>query len=155
MSDICYHEPMKFLWSVALTACIFSVFSAIAADIWLSQRISLFGEFAGLQYSLNPGIAFGIRLPVGVQEVLIGMALLAVGYLAYQSRKPGLHLQQMAYGMILGGGVANIIDRLPDGFVTDYFQIGSFPIFNVADSFVTVGVGLLLVEALFSKRGKG
>lgn len=137
----------------AASSAIFSILTAIAADIWLSERFALLGGFAGLQYSLNPGIAWGIRLPAGVQEVLIGLALLAVAYMAYQSSKEQESSRtQIAYGMILGGGVANIVDRLQDGFVTDFFQIGTFPIFNTADSFVSIGVALLFWEALCSKK---
>jgi signal peptidase II len=44
------------------------------------------------------------------------------------------------------------MDRLRDGFVTDFFQVASFPVFNVADSCITVGVALLLVESLFFSR---
>ena len=50
--------------------------------------------------------------------------------------------------MILGGGSANIADRIRDGFVTDFIQIGSFPVFNIADCFVTIGVVVLLLELI-------
>tara|TARA_Y100000310_G_scaffold31810_1_gene30141 strand:- start:88 stop:555 length:468 start_codon:yes stop_codon:yes gene_type:complete len=135
-----------------------SILSAQAADFWLSERIAILGSFAGLQYSLNPGIAWGIRLPAGLQEVLIFLALVCVGYLGFQACKPVssikyfvLCMRQVAFGSILGGGIANVIDRFIDGYVTDYVQIGSFPIFNVADSFVTIGVVLLLFEAVYTK----
>ncbi len=50
--------------------------------------------------------------------------------------------------MIVGGALGNVIDRIRDGAVTDFFQVGGFPIFNVADSFITVGVGVLLLEMI-------
>lgn len=141
---------MRHFWQIATIAIVLSILSASAADIWLNERIPVFGAFAGLQYSLNPGIAFGIRLPAGIQEVLIAAALGLVYYLARTTAKN--QLSQLAFGMIVGGGIGNIVDRLRDGFVTDYFQIGSFPIFNVADSFVSVGVALLLLDALLQKK---
>ncbi|MCA9370390.1 MAG: signal peptidase II [Candidatus Peregrinibacteria bacterium] len=128
-----------------------SVVGAKAADFWLSERIAVLGSFAGLQYSLNPGIAWGIRFPPVIQEVLIGLALLAVFSMAWKSAK---ERQLSAFGMILGGGLANIIDRIQDGYVTDFIQIGSFPIFNVADSFVTVGVLVLLVDQIVYRSAK-
>lgn len=143
---------MKTLSITAVIALVLSIVSAVAADLWLSERIAVFGSFAGLRYTHNPGIAWGIRLPAGFQELLIFCALLAVGYLAKSAESA---LSRIAFGMVIGGGLANIVDRLRDGVVSDYFQIGSFPIFNVADSFVTVGVGLLLIEALLSKKGSG
>lgn len=137
--------PMKILSISGILSGILGIASATAADTWLSGRVSLFGDFAGLQYSLNPGIAWGIRLPTGIQEIMIILALLAVLYMARKVEEP---LNKASFGMILGGGTANIIDRLLDGYVTDYFQVGTFPIFNVADSFVTVGVAILLFDAL-------
>lgn len=162
MRCIWYYRCMKSFWFIVLSSCILSVISAIAADIWLSQRIAFIGSFAGLQYTLNPGIAWGIRLPTELQEILIGVALLAVLYMALQAiqqnskfktRVPSLTV--VAYACILGGGTANIIDRIRDGYVTDFVQIGSFPIFNVADSFVTVGVVILFVEAVLVKKELG
>ena len=122
----------------------------MAIDVWLSGRIALWGSFIGLQYSLNPGIAWGIQLPSGLQEMLIICALIAVFYMAVTQNTT--NTSQLAFGLILGGGIANVIDRFRDGYVTDFMQIGSFPIFNVADSFVTVGVGLLLLETLLSRK---
>ena len=150
---------MKLLWITTTITCICSIIAAMAADIWLSERIAVFGSFAGLQYSLNPGIAWGIRLPAGLQELLIGCALIAVLYLACNSQKShnsqlSTLNSQLAYGCILGGGIANSIDRVPDGYVTDFIQIGSFPIFNIADSFVTIGVVLLLIDSLQKERSK-
>ena len=142
---------MKRFWQIAIISGILSIAAATAADIYLSARVPILGSFAGLQYSLNPGIAWGIRLPAGIQELAIFLALVAVGYMA-KSAKSTLSLT--AFGLIIGGGMGNIVDRLRDGVVTDFFQIGSFPIFNVADSFVTIGVGLLLVEAFLSKSIK-
>ncbi len=145
---------MNILTLTAIAACLSGVLSAMIADLWLTERISIIGSFIGLQYSLNPGIAWGIRLPPGIQEILIGIALIMVGWYAfhalherpsYQLPATSYQLSAISYGLILGGGFANIIDRLRDGVVTDYFQIGSFPIFNVADACVTIGVLLLLL----------
>lgn len=136
-----------------------SVLGAILADTYLTERIPVFGDFLGLQYSVNPGIAWGIQLPNGFQEILIIVALITVAVLAIRSTKTH-SLSPIPYslpfGLILGGGLANVVDRLRDGVVTDYFQIGSFPIFNVADSCVTVGVLLLLLDfARIRKKSAG
>lgn len=139
---------MKTLYITIVITFILSVLGVIAADSMIGDPISIVGSFVELRYSLNPGIAWGIRLPGGVQEMLILLALVAVGSMAIQARN---RLSYISFGCIIGGGLANIIDRLRDGYVTDFVSIGSFPIFNVADGFVTVGVGLLLLEA--SRRG--
>ena len=151
---------MRLFWSVTALCTVLGVVSARLADTLLDKRIAIIGDFAGLQYGLNPGIAWGIRLPSGLQEALILIALACVGFLAYRSCKPEsgitndvLRMRQTAFGLILGGGLGNIIDRIPDGVVTDFIQIGSFPVFNLPDSFVTVGVGLLFLDSL--RRDKG
>jgi signal peptidase II len=61
-------------------------------------------------------------------------------------------LSRVAFGLIVGGALENIVDRLRDGVVTDFFQVGTFPIFNVADSCITIGVVLLLVAMMWEER---
>ncbi|PIR54569.1 signal peptidase II [Candidatus Peregrinibacteria bacterium CG10_big_fil_rev_8_21_14_0_10_42_8] len=143
---------MRTFWLTIVLSCLLSVVAASAVDLFISSRIPIVGQHIGLMYSLNSGIAWGIRLPRGVQEVLILGALAIVAHMA-KSAKTTISIQ--AYALIIGGGLANVIDRLRDGYVTDFFQIGSFPIFNVADSFVTIGVGMLLLEAFLPRSIKG
>jgi len=151
------------VFSITILSAGVSVLAAVAADNLLAQRISIIGSFAGLQYTLNPGVAFGIRFPPFIQELLIGAALLVLLWFVVRTMPRANSypsdrviragkLQATSYGLILGGGIANIIDRLPDGVVTDYFQIGTFPVFNVADSFITVGVLMLMMELVLKKR---
>lgn len=122
----------------------------LLADASLDHRVAVLGEFAGLQYSRNPGIAFGVRLPAGWQEVFIVCALLFVCWLAWTSART--LVSKIGYGLIVGGALANVIDRVRDGFVTDFFQVGTFPIFNVADSCITIGVAFLLAESFALRR---
>ena len=150
--------PVALLWTVSAISLVSGIASAVIADIYLSERISIIGSHVGLQYSLNSGIAFGIKFYPPLQAFLILVALIAVAVIGFRSTKalaPNYQpLTPIGFGLILGGGIANIIDRLRDGFVTDYFQIGLWPIFNVADSFVTVGVMLLLFEIVIFRRDK-
>ncbi|MEI8229895.1 MAG: signal peptidase II [Candidatus Peregrinibacteria bacterium] len=149
------------LLSVAtLIATLGSLTAKYFADHFLIHRIPIIGNFAGLQLVHNPGIAFGIAFPPIVQELLIGMALVIVAIMAAKTLRhsknstyplPTTHYS-LAFGLILGGGLANILDRIPDGFVTDFFQVGSFPVFNVADSCITVGVVLLLLMMVQKKE---
>lgn len=148
---------MRTMWLSILISAILSIIAATAVDIWLTDRIAIMGSFVGLKYALNPGIAWGMQFPSGIQEGMIIIALIVVGYMAWQSNialpAPN-RWSPIAYGMIIGGGLGNIIDRLRDGYVTDYVQIGTFPIFNVADSFVSVGVGILLIEVICTQNEK-
>lgn len=118
----------------------------LIVDAYIHERIALIGSFVGLVPVSNPGIAFGIRLPNGVQELFIVIALACVIFAAIRSHHS--RIDDYGYGLIVGGAMGNVIDRLFDGFVTDFFQIGSFAIFNVADSCITIGVVLLLVQSI-------
>ena len=99
----------------------------------------------GLHLSENPGIAFGLRLPPFLQSLLIVAGLIIVATLGWRNSSIRVRL---ACGMVLGGGLANLLDRLRDGLVTDYIKVGSFPVFNIADSWITVGVLLLILDEI-------
>jgi signal peptidase II len=114
------------------------------ADRFLTERVPLLGDLVGLVPLSNAGIAFGIRLPAIVQTLLITVALLLVLHLGMQRRRS--RIEQVSFGLILGGALGNLLDRVPDGMVTDFFQVSSFYIFNVADCCITVGVALLVLD---------
>lgn len=106
----------------------------------LGGMVPLLGSWIRLEHVENPGIAFGVRLPGVVLPVVLAVACAAIGVLALKAKH---RLEQIAYGMILGGALANIIDRLPDGTVTDVVAVRGFSVFNLADAFITVGAVLL------------
>ncbi len=140
---------MVFLW-VVLGSFGVSIASALAVDALVTTRVPVVGSLAGLQKTYNPGIAFGVHLPPYVQEGLVLLALVLVAVTALRTAKTTV--QRLGFGLIVGGALANLLDRAMDGYVTDFFQIGSFYIFNVADSCITVGVAVLLVEGLMVRR---
>lgn len=126
------------------------------------HSIPVIGEFFRITYVENPGMAFGIEItPTTKLLVSLFSILASIGlfYYLYTIRKQGLG-QRFALALILGGAIGNLIDRVFYGLFFDYapifhgrvvdflhFTYGSksFPIFNIADSAVTVGVILLLL----------
>lgn len=116
----------------------------------ISLATRLLVESSNISIVKNAGIAFGIKIPFGLQQLLILAALAIVIYLAWQSRRE--RNQSIGFGLIIGGAIANIVDRFGDGFVTDFIDVGWWPSFNVADSCITVGVGILLLFELRKKR---
>lgn len=126
---------------VALVA---SVLSAWAAE-GLGAPMLLIGTFLRLSLTHNPHIAFSIAIPSPLEEIVIGGALIGICVMAYESRR--IKMSSVGFGLIIGGAVANIIDRLRDGAVTDFIAVGTFPVFNIADSCITVGALILLFEA--------
>jgi signal peptidase II len=104
-----------------------------------------------LVHTRNSGVAFGTFAGGGtLVSALVLVALLAlVLYFATHATKPLIWLPT---GMLLGGAVGNIIDRVRDGAVTDFVKLPAWPAFNVADASITLGVLLLFVVVERSER---
>jgi signal peptidase II len=135
----------------AIVAFILSLLAKIAADAWLASYVPVLGAHIGLRFSRNPGVAFGITFAPALQWLLVTIAVVLLVSAARQARTT---MQRIGFGMIIGGALGNIVDRIPDGFVTDFFQVGQFPIFNVADSCVTIGIALILIESALASQKK-
>jgi signal peptidase II len=102
---------------------------------------SSFGLFQGQNVILTIVAFFGIALVLGLGTVItLRYPLLDTWY------------TKLVLGLILGGTVGNLIDRLARGYVTDFIDIGPWPTFNVADSSMVCGTILLALLILFSKR---
>ena len=97
----------------------------------------------------NPGVAFGLlrgySLPVSLATVVILLSLLWIIFQRFQSQQPSL---MVSLGLILGGAVGNLIDRIRFGGVTDFLDFRMWPVFNVADSCITIGAVLMAWELL-------
>jgi len=111
------------------------------------------------ELAYNPGAAFssltgGPALQIFL-AVLAGIALIGIGVVAARTR-PEQHLKRIAFAMIAGGALGNLLDRVRDGAVTDFVQWRwhehRWPIFNVADAALLIGVGALLVDSALAHR---
>ncbi len=111
------------------------------------------------ELAFNPGAAFSSFIGGDVARVLLMIvalgAVIALG-VAVKRTKPEQRLQRVAYAMIVGGALGNLVDRIRDGAVTDFVRWRihdhRWPIFNVADAVLAIGVALLLVESVVSRR---
>jgi signal peptidase II len=91
----------------------------------------------------NSGIAFGI-FPGRLAIVSLLTAAAVVWMLIHFARSGSRHvLFPVALGLLVGGSVSNLADRVRDGHVTDFIHVSHWPTFNLADSFIVIGVGLL------------
>lgn len=108
------------------------------------EHVDVIGS-SGLTLSHNSGVAFGLAAGGGTSlVVLTGLALIVVGYLfARGPNRPGMWV---AAGLLAGGALGNLADRIRADAVTDYIAIGSWPNFNLADVAVTAGVVLLALS---------
>ena len=103
-----------------------------------------------LRLAYNRGVAFGLGASASPVVVLIltGLATAAMAAYAWKSAPAMGPIGLMNLAMLLAGAVANLVDRAGDGVVTDYLHTGWWPTFNLADTFISLGAGLLIVAAL-------
>lgn len=94
----------------------------------------------------NTGVAFGLFQ--GNSDILVVLSAIVVAVLVvYQHRLSGrAYVIRLAIALQIGGAIGNVLDRLRLGHVTDFFKVGIWPVFNVADSSIVVGVLLLAFE---------
>ena len=124
----------------------------------LHEAIELIPGFARISYVRNSGVAFGLFAEiqsVWKPYILASMAVIAVVViLMYSARMPSNRvLLQLALAITLGGILGNFTDRILHGFVVDFIELHikdvfHWPTFNVADSAITIGIGLLLVDTV-------
>ncbi len=115
------------------------------------EEIVIAGNIVRLRYSENSGIAFGL---LNNQQTLVSVLLLlavGIGGLFLWQLLPGSSSRVMlGAGLMAGGGLANVIDRVQDGVVTDFISFWRWPLFNVADAALSVGaiaIALLLYQS--------
>lgn len=113
------------------------------------QQVDVLGPLA-LTLSHNSGVAFGLAAGGGVRLVLLtAAALFVVGVLfARNPTRPGMWV---AVGLLAGGAIGNLADRIRTDAVTDYIAVGGWPNFNLADVSVTAGV--LLLALAYARDG--
>jgi len=101
----------------------------------------------------NTGIAFGIPVPQWIQIIgSIGILIFLTHFAITHIKK--LFLNQVLFGIILGGGVGNLVNRVYAGYVTDFIVLRPFPVFNLADVGITVGIIILFVSLLQNNNQK-
>lgn len=105
-----------------------------------------------LTYGTNTGTAFGL-FPNQTLALILA-SFVAIGFLVYFYRAHGLNrpLLRAAIGMQLGGALGNLVDRLTTGAVVDFIDVGPWPIFNVADSCIVVGMIVLVSVLVLAER---
>lgn len=149
---------------LAMVAVIVVVILDQASKQWILNRLGegsgpiVVTSFFNLSLIHNRGVSFGLGNNNGSLNALLFTALAAVivaGLLAWLWRTAGT-LLPLAIGMVIGGAVGNVIDRLARGAVTDFldFHLGEWHwfVFNLADAAICVGVGLMVIDNLVGRR---
>lgn len=156
---------MKWLWLSALTVILDQLTKYIAeAELILHKPLPL---FPGFNFTLmyNKGAAFSFLSDAGGWQRVLFVALSTVisffllfwlKQIVNDEKQKNNYLLQIAIAFILGGAIGNLIDRALTGEVVDFIQVYYasyyFPAFNIADSAITLGAGLLILDMLLESR---
>lgn len=108
-------------------------------------------SFARVIHWKNAGAAFGLGQSFG--GLFTVLAFIVIGLIIYYY--PHIPREdwpfRIALGLQLGGAIGNLVDRLAQGYVTDFISVGKFPVFNVADASISVGVAVLVIGMWIQK----
>ena len=136
-------------WGLAAALCVVVlVLDQVAKEIVtnhivLGEQVDVLGPLK-LTLSHNEGVAFGLADGGGIG--LIAITLIALGVVLWLfSRNPTRPGMWVATGLLAGGALGNLIDRIRHGHVTDFIELPHWPPFNLADCGITCGVVILLV----------
>ena len=134
---------------------------AIVASFSLGDRLAVIPGFFNLTLAYNPGAAFSFLADAGgwQRHFFTVLALAVSAGIVYLLKR---HLQERRFclqlTLILGGAIGNVIDRLIYGHVIDFIQVyyrdWYYPAFNIADSAICIGVGLMLLDSFLDRKSK-
>ena len=150
-------KRIEMLAAIAVTIVLLDLVTKIVMVSWLADgdRVPLIGDLVSFTLIRNPGAAFSFA--TGMTWVLTLVAVAVVIGIVRFARRLRSRGWALALGLVLGGALGNLIDRFfrgPGplrGHVVDYVSVGWFPVFNVADSAITVGGALLVLLALLGR----
>ena len=121
-----------------------------------NDAITIIKNFFYIIYTNNTGAAFSILLGKRIFLIIVAIAIIVILLYYIKKNKIEGKLNTLAFSLIIGGSLGNLIDRIIRGYVIDFISIKigtyNFPIFNIADSFIVVGVFLLLLKEIGGKK---
>lgn len=139
--------------------------AVIALDRWTKQLAiadllesgvrsrQVVGDFLRLTYVENRGAAFGLLQEQTTFFIVVGLAVIGVIVASYRYLPEPGWLLNLCLGLQMGGAIGNLIDRVRVGYVVDFIELPYWPVFNVADSAICVGVAGLVFTVLVPARG--
>lgn len=138
----------RFVWLAFLAAVVLDQVSKAAITATLIRGESWPAEgFFRFTYARNTGTVFGLFQGQGMLLTIASFAALAAMFFFFRGALFPSRFMRLAFGMMLGGAIGNLIDRIRVGSVVDFIDIGPWPIFNLADSMILVGIAILIWTA--------
>ena len=138
--------------------------AVVALDRWTKQlavthlldsgarSVPLLGEYIRLTYVENRGAAFGVLQNQTYFFVVVGLVVIAVIIASYRYIPEPSWFLNLCLGLQMGGAIGNLIDRIRVGYVVDLIDLTFWPVFNIADSAICVGVAGFALSVLFPPR---
>lgn len=117
------------------------------------ESVPLLGQFVFLTYVRNPGAAFGLFAYKTHFFIIISIIMIILTVIAAYQIPPNLAKLRFGLAIMLGGVAGNLFDRLQSGYVVDFIDLRFWPVFNIADMGIVVGV-LMLAIGLSLSTGK-
>ena len=145
---------MTFIFIVSLILTIIDQLSKIIIinNLPINHSLELIKNFFYLTYTHNTGAAFSILTGKRIFLILIVIIIIIVLFNYLKKNMPESKISRTAFALVIGGSFGNLIDRIVRGYVVDFIDIKifsyDFPIFNLADTFITIGIFILLIMAL-------
>lgn len=138
------------LFVLPLAVVILDQFSKyiVVENMALGESIPIIEEVFHLTYILNPGAAFGMF--AHNRLFFIAIAVIVIGIIIWARREILASPWEVkaGCGLFLGGAIGNLIDRARQGLVIDFFDFRIWPVFNIADIAICIGVGLIIWNLL-------
>ncbi|MFA5780140.1 MAG: signal peptidase II [Elusimicrobiota bacterium] len=124
----------------------------IVKNFYLGESAAVIKNVFHITYITNTGTAFGMLQKYG--NILLAFSVVAIILISILIfiKKDISGLNQIAFSLILGGAFGNLFDRIFRGEIIDFLDFRIWPIFNVADSSITMGIILLFLYSIFSKK---
>ncbi len=118
----------------------------VIGSMHLGESIPVIKGIFHITYVLNPGAAFGMLEHQRWAFILVAVTVILVAGIFYSKLKRESNLLQVGAGLLLGGAVGNLVDRIQTGLVVDFLDFRIWPVFNIADIAICVGAGILILD---------
>lgn len=118
----------------------------VVSTMHLGQSLPVIKGIFHITYVLNPGAAFGMLEHQRWFFILVALAAVLLGAAFYKKLQQESFLMRSGAGLLLGGAVGNLADRIQSGLVVDFLDFRIWPVFNIADVAICAGAGILIFD---------
>ena len=118
----------------------------VVSTMHLGQSFPVIKGIFHITYVLNPGAAFGMLEHQRWFFIVVALAAVLLGVFFYRKLQQESILMRSGAGLLLGGAVGNLADRIQSGLVVDFLDFRIWPVFNIADIAICAGAGILIYD---------